>query len=82
MKSKGLEPEGTFNLYWYQPVTKGWFQLIGGHVSYPIVNPTSTMLGLWDSLRVSIGYAIDVPQNLTTSAKSVLNQISLGLSLL
>ena len=34
---------------WGNPM-KGWYQPIGGHVSYPTDSPTSTSLGLFSSL--------------------------------
>ena len=41
---------GNPKLYLDQPVTKGWCQAIGGHVSYPTDSPTATWLGLCSSL--------------------------------
>ena len=42
---------GNPNLSLYQPITKGWCQPIGGHVTYPTDRPIAIRLGLCSSLR-------------------------------
>ena len=46
---------GNPNLYLNQPlpITKGWCQPIGSHVSYPTNSPTSTRLRLFSSLYLT-----------------------------
>ena len=41
---------GNPNLYLDQPITKGWCQPYGHHVSYPMDSPPATQLGLYISL--------------------------------
>ena len=49
---------GNPNLYLWKPIRKGWFQIIGGHVSWIINSPDATRLGLCSSPSV-------IPQWLT-----------------
>ena len=41
-----------------QPITKGWCQPIGGHVSYPTGRPNATRLGLCNSLQKASQHSV------------------------
>ena len=51
---------GNPSLYLKQPITKRWYQPIGGQVSYPTDIPYATRLGLCISLAVSVFLPINV----------------------